>query len=54
MKRRGQAAQRKPFEKRFDRKTPGNGVLKRRNANLFKKGLIEKSPSSGVLKRRNA
>jgi hypothetical protein len=30
--------ERKPFEKRFDRKTLGNGVI----TSLFKKGLIEK------------
>jgi hypothetical protein len=30
-KRRDQTAQRKPFQKRLERKTPRNGVIKRRN-----------------------
>ncbi len=30
-KRRDKPAQRKPFQKRLDRKTPGSGVINRRN-----------------------
>ncbi len=58
---------RKPFQKRLERKrrTPVlrdtynpqalSGVIKRRNANLFKKGLIENVKwRNGVINRRNA